>query len=91
MNGINPLKYRTQHKETETVNNDLPKCHFCGSQENGEGNMVKNPYSHEKVFVCFNCSEIIGVFFDFFVAGLFRNIDADDRIEIWHSEEAAIQ
>jgi len=75
-------------KETETENKDLPKCHFCGRKEWGEGNMVKSPYSGETVFVCFDCSGIISVFFSSFVAGLLENIAVEDRVNIWSSEEA---
>ena len=74
--------------KTETENKDLPKCHFCGRQEWGEGNIIKSPYSNENVFVCFDCSGIISVFFNSFVAGLLENIAVEDRVKLWSSEEA---
>ena len=73
-------------KETETV--ALPTCHFCGRKEWGEGNLVKSPYSGETVFVCFDCSGIISVFFNSFVAGLIEEITVENRVKVWSSEEA---
>ena len=77
--------------ETETKDKDLPKCHFCGRKEWAEGNIVKSPYSNENIFVCFECSGIISVFFNSFVAGLLENIDTEDRVKLWSSEEATTQ
>jgi hypothetical protein len=74
----------------ETIN--LPKCHFCGRSEWGEGNLVKSPYSGEKIFVCHDCSGIILSFFDSFLSGLITDqLDLSDNIETWDSSRRTKQ
>lgn len=66
----------------------LPTCHFCGRSEWGKGNIVKSPYSGEKIFVCYDCSGIISSFFDSFLSGLITdNLDLSDNIETWDSDQ----